>query len=253
MGILDNKVALVTGAAGGVGRGIALALAGEGASIAVVDIDTEGAAETMRQVTARGAQAVAIECDIRRSEQVNRAVAECVQTLGGVNILVNNAIAAHINVPIEQLADEDIDLSFDTGPRASLYFMRACFEHLKGDGRVINLRSASEIQGIPGMAPYIASKGAVAALTRAAAREWGRQGITVNCIAPLVNTEASNEHFGGLTEEQLEKFVFRSLSIPRFGEAEQDIGRTAVFLSGPDAAYITGCTLSVDGGGSFMS
>ncbi len=253
MGLLDGRVAIVTGAAGGVGRGITLALAKEGARVAVVDINREGAEETVALVAKEGGVAGAVACDIRDSAQVDAAVARVADEFGGVHILVNNAIAANINIPLDKLTDEDIALSLDTGPKASLYFMRACFPHLKGDGRVINLRSASEVQGIPGMAPYIAAKGAVAALTRAAAREWGKQGITVNCIAPLVYTPAANQHFGGLTEEQLQSFVLRGLSIPRFGEAEQDIGRTAVFLCGPDAAYITGCTLSVDGGGSFMS
>lgn len=253
MGTLDGRVAIVTGGAGGVGRGIALALAKEGARVAVADIDRDGMAETVGLIEAQGGAALAVPCDIRDSAQVNEAVATVAGEFGGINILVNNAIAANINVPLDTLTDEDIALSLDTGPKASLYFMRACYPHLQGDGRVINLRSASEMQGMPGMAPYIAAKGAVAALTRAAAREWGKQGITVNCIAPLVYTPAADEHFGGLTEEQLKSFVLRGLSIPRFGEAEADIGRTAVFLCGPDASYITGCTLSVDGGGSFMS
>ena len=103
-----------------------------------------------------------------------------------------------------------------------------------------------------GFGAYVASKAAVGGLTRVAAREWGRHGITVNNLAPFVLSDGARSYFDERPEE-LEKIVLRSLAVPRLGDAESDVGRAAVFLAGPDSSYVTGVTLSVDGGGSFFS
>jgi NAD(P)-dependent dehydrogenase (short-subunit alcohol dehydrogenase family) len=196
-----------------------------------------------------------VVCDIRDSGQVDACVADVVDRFGTVDILVNNAIDA-TSGRFEEITDEDLDRVLDTGPKATLYFMRACFPHLKdrpeGGGRVINLRSGSEPQGLAGFGAYIASKAAVGGLTRAAAREWGRHGITVNALCPFVLSDGARSYFDERPEE-LDRIVLRSLSIPRLGDAEADVGRAAVFLAGPDSGYVTGCTLTVDGGGSFFS
>jgi NAD(P)-dependent dehydrogenase (short-subunit alcohol dehydrogenase family) len=246
MGTLDGKIAIVTGAARGVGRGIALALGRAGARVAIADV-----LPADDVIAALGPQdAFASSCDVRSSAQVNDFVAAVVARFGTVDILVNNAIATKI-VPIAEVDDESIELALSTGPAATLYFMRACYPYLTGAGRVINLRSGSEAQGLPGHAAYIAAKAAIGAITRVAAREWGRQGITVNAICPLALTEAVQEEFsrrpGALDG------VLRQLSIPRTGDPEQDIGRAVVFLADPGSGFITGCTLMVDGGGSFFS
>jgi NAD(P)-dependent dehydrogenase (short-subunit alcohol dehydrogenase family) len=178
-------------------------------------------------------------------------VADVVDRFGTVDILVNNAIDA-TSGRFEDITDDDLDRVLDTGPKATLYFMRACFPHLKGVGRIINLRSGSEPQGLSGFGAYIASKAAVGGLTRAAAREWGRHGITVNALCPFVLSDGARSYFDERPEE-LERIVLKSLSIPRLGDAEADVGRAAVFLAGPDSSYVTGCTLTVDGGGSFFS
>ncbi|MEV8421734.1 SDR family NAD(P)-dependent oxidoreductase [Streptomyces niveus] len=252
MGTLDGKIAIVTGAGGGVGRGISLALAKEGASVAVVDINGEAAQGTVGAIEAVGASGLALTVDIRDSAAVDVAVAAVVERYGTVDILVNNAQAARVGVPLAEVTDEDLDLAFGTGPRASFSFMRACYPYLKdGYGRVINLRSASELMGMVGYAAYVSAKGAIAALTRSAAREWGKDGITVNCIAPFVLTPAADAHFKAHPDDY--QGVVAALSIPRSGDAESDVGRTAVFLAGPDASYLTGTTMSVDGGGAFYA
>ncbi|MBB2943342.1 NAD(P)-dependent dehydrogenase (short-subunit alcohol dehydrogenase family) [Actinoplanes lutulentus] len=252
MGTLDGKVAIITGAGGGVGRGIATALAKEGTAVAVIDINGDGAKQTVGLIEAASATGLAITADISDSAAVDSAVADVVDRFGTVDILVNNAQASRSGVPLAEVTDADLDLAFGTGPRACFYFMRACFPYLKdGYGRVINLRSASELLGMAGYATYVSTKGAIGALTRSAAREWGALGITVNCIAPGVMTPGAEAHFKANPDDY--KAVVATMSIPRFGDAEGDVGRAAVFLAGPDASYITGTTLSVDGGGAFYA
>lgn len=253
MGSLEGRVAIVTGAARGVGAGIARALAKEGARVAVVDLDADGAERVAADLAAY-AGAAAYACDIRDSAQVDACVAAVVARFGGVDVLVNNAIDA-TSGPFEDTTDDDLDRVLDTGPRATLFFMRACFPHLRDTaygGRVINLRSGSEPQGLAGFGAYVAAKAAVGGLTRVAAREWGRHGITVNSLAPFVLSDGARSYFDDRPEE-LERIVLRTLSVPRLGDAEADVGRAAVYLAGPDSSYVTGVTLSVDGGGSFFS
>ncbi|MEU6580546.1 SDR family oxidoreductase [Nocardia sp. NPDC046763] len=250
MGVLQDKSAIVTGAGQGVGQGIALALAAEGAKVAVVDLNQDTAKDTVTQIENRGGTATAIVCDIRDSAQVDAAVLHTVDTFGGVDILVNNAMATKFGVPIEELTDEDIELSYRTGPMATAYFMRAAFPFLQGGGRVINIRSGSEVEGIVGFGAYVPAKAAVGGLTRTAAREWGRKGVNVNAVCPFVLSPAAKQYYATHPEEL--DWAMNQLSIPRDGDAEHDVGRAVVFLAGPDAGFVTGCTIMADGGGSFI-
>ena len=251
MGSLDEKVAIVTGGGGGVGRGICLAFAKEGARVVVLDLDPDAAHVVADAVEGVGGVAFPLTCDISTSEAIEQAVAAVVERFGTVDILVNNAQGARGGVPFEEITDADLDLTFGTGPVASIRFMRACFPYLKDGSRVINLRSGSELMGMAGMGAYIAAKGAIGALTRVAAREWGRHGITVNCLAPAVMSDAAKGYFEDNPDELTA--LTAGMSIPRFGDAESDVGRVAVFLAGPDSAYVTGCTVAADGGGAFYS
>ena len=251
MGILDGKVALITGAGQGVGRGIALAMAKEGAAIAVIDRNAATAAETASLIEDLGGNALHHVCDVGHSDEVNACVAAVVEAFGTVDILVNNAVDARVGIALQDVDDEQFLISFASGPFASFWFMRACFPHLQNGGSVINLRSGTENQSMVGYGAYVAAKAAVGGLTRAAAREWGRKGITVNALAPFAlspSAEADLARQPGRLDS-----VYRQLSIPRSADVEADIGRAAVFLAGPDARFITGCTLSVDGGGSFFA
>ena len=251
MGVLDEKVAIVTGAARGVGEGIATALAKEGARVAVVDRDAITAEETAARLRGWGAEADFFHCDIRVTAEVDACVAQVVERWGTVDILVNNAVATSAGMAVQDITDEDFDLVWQTGPRATLAFMRACYPHLRGGGRVVNLRSGSEFQTLFGYGHYIAAKSAIGGLTRAAAREWGRDGITVNAVCPFVLSPASEAFFAD-KPQQLERII-SGFSIPRTGDAEADVGRAVVYLAGPDAGYVTGMTLSVDGGAVFTA
>jgi NAD(P)-dependent dehydrogenase (short-subunit alcohol dehydrogenase family) len=251
VGILQGKVALVTGAGQGVGRGIAQALAREGAAVAVVDRNPETAEASVALIEDAGGTAIVHICDVRSSTEVNACVAAVVETLGTVDILVNNAVDARVGIPLQDADDEQFLISFTSGPFASFWFMRACFPHLQDGGRVINLRSGTENQAMPGYGAYVAAKAAVGGLTRAAAREWGRQGITVNALVPFALSPSAEADL--VREPGRLEAVYRQLSIPRSADVEADVGRAAVFLAGPDATFITGCTLSVDGGGSFFA
>ena len=250
MAVLHDKVAIVTGGGGGVGRGICTAFAKEGAKVVVLDIDGQAAKSVASHLESIGAQCVVLQSDISDADEIERAVQSTVEWFGTVDILVDNAQAGRHDVGLEDMPDDDFNLALATGPVAAFRFMKACYPYLTDGGRIINLRSGAETNGMPNRAGYNTAKGAIAALTKSAAREWGRRGITVNCLAPFVLHEKAQEFFAEHPEEL--DGLLAGVSIPRSGDAETDVGRAAVFLAGPDASFVTGCTLTVDGGGAFM-
>ncbi|MFI5709369.1 SDR family NAD(P)-dependent oxidoreductase [Kribbella sp. NPDC051620] len=239
----------MTGAGQGIGRGIATALAGAGASVAVVDADGDRAEAVAAEIAG-----LPLTCDVREPDQVQAAVSTVVDRFGTVDILVNNAMAQTPGIPLSEVSLAEFELPFRVGPWGTFLFMKECFPYLResqAGGRVVNLRSGSELEGRAGYGPYVAAKGAIAGLTRVAAREWGRHGITVNALSPFVLGEAAEQYFSDRPEELRE--LLAKTSIPRSGRAVEDVGRVVVFLAGPDASYLTGCTIPVDGGGIFFS
>ena len=248
MGILDGKVALITGAGQGVGRGIALAMAKEGAVIAVSGRTQSKIDSVVAEIAAIGGRAVAILGDVKIPADVTRTVAETVAAFGGIDILVNNAQ----EVPLGRLLEariEDYQTGFDSGPIASLRFMQACYPHLKarGGGSIVNLVTAAAVRwDMAGYGMHGSVKQAIRSLTRAAAAEWGPDNIRTNNIAP----EALSPGFAGWMESDPEGTAAFIATIPmgRVGDCEKDIGRAVAALCGPNMEYISGATIPVDGG-----
>lgn len=251
MGTLDRRIAIITGAGRGIGRGIARALAREGASIAVIEIDPASGSETARELRSLGVRASFIECDVRDRKQVEAAVARVVADWGAIDILINNATGARkediYSAAVDQ-TDEQFDRVLDVDVKGSFFFMRACFPYLKqSDGaRVVNISSCDGSEFAPFMAAYTTAKEALRALTGSIAKEWGAYGITVNCVCPNAATEGLAEYWK-MYPEQYAAYLART-PMGRQGDAERDVGRTLAFLVGPDASYITGQTINVDGG-----
>jgi NAD(P)-dependent dehydrogenase (short-subunit alcohol dehydrogenase family) len=251
VGCLDGKVVIVTGAGQGVGRGVALALAGEGARVVVLGRTMAKCEAVSAEIAERGGAAVAVGCDIEHRDQVERSVAETVERWGRIDSVVNNAQSSVIR-SIRKLAEGDMDAMWQSGPMAALRFMQVCFPHLRAtQGSVINMGSGSSILPQPAMGGYAMVKEAVRVLTRVAAMEWGRYGIRVNAICPLAASPGF-EHFNAAAPGAVETMVLPQVPLGRLGDAEVDIGRAVVFLCGPDSRYVTGTTLMVDGGYNYL-
>lgn len=245
---LLDKVAIVTGAGQGVGRGIARAFAKQGARCVIADFNEETGRQVVRELEELGREATYVACDVTKRDSVDTAVAHAIDRFGGLDILVNNAQRAPYKpTPILEHTDEIVDLCFDTGFRGTLYFMQAAYPHLKkSGGRIINIGSASGLEGRAGLGAYGAAKEAIRALSKTAAHEWGRDGINVNIICPLANSPgvaAMIEH-----NPNFEKQITAGQPIGRIGDCENDIGPVAVFLASEDSRYVTGHTISADGG-----
>lgn len=243
---LKNKVALVTGGGQGVGRGIALALASEGADVAVTGRTQKKLDDCAAELEQRGVRALALACDVKNAEQLASTVNSVTSTLGGPNILVNNAQ----EVPMGHLSDLTEDAlqgGWESGPLATFRLMKLCYPHLKGGGNIINLASSAAMRWDPdAYGGYGAVKEAIRQLTRTAACEWGVDGIRSNCIVPLANSPGmqwwTNEH-----PEEAAEFT-ASLPMQRIGDCEADIGRFVATLCSDDCQYVNGQTIGLDGG-----
>ena len=245
---LAGKVVIITGAGQGVGRGITLAMAREGARCVIAEMNAENGERVKAEVEALGAKALFVSCDVTLREQAEATVETCLKTFGRLDILVNNAQRAPIKpTPLIDHTDEIVDLCFNTGFRGTLYFMQAAYPHLRQTGgRIINLGSGAGLEGMSGQGAYGAGKEAIRALSKTAAREWGPEGIRVNVLCPL----AKSPGVAAMLEQapEMEKHMTRGHPIARVGDCEDDIGGVAVFLASDEARYVTGQTLMADGG-----
>jgi NAD(P)-dependent dehydrogenase (short-subunit alcohol dehydrogenase family) len=250
MGILDGKAALVTGAGQGVGRGIALALAAEGARVMSAGRTLEKVQDTAAEIGRRGGEGAAVAADVKDEPAIDHAVTATVERFGTVDILVNNAQEVTI-APLAELTRQAMDDSWRSGPLATFSFMQACYPHLRGGGVIVNLATGMGLRADSQLyAAYVAAKEAIRAMTRTAAMEWGPEGIRANVIIPLAASEGF-ARWGERYPERYERFV-DSIPLRRVGRTEEDIGRAAVFLCGPDGDYVTGTTLMVDGGQAYL-
>ncbi len=243
--ILEGKTAVVTGASRGIGRGVALALAREGAEVIVnYNGSRERALEVVSEIEAGGGRAAAIQCDVSDFEQAKEFFGGVVKEYGKIDILVNNAGITKDNLIMKMSEAEfsDVIRTNLAGTFNGIKFVtRPMMKQRRG--RIINMASVSGIVGNMGQANYSASKAGVIGLTKATAKELAARNITVNAIAPgFIATEMTDKLPEGVREE-----ACRSIPLKEFGQVE-DVANAVVFLASDGARYITGQVLSVDGG-----
>ncbi|KCZ45751.1 SDR family NAD(P)-dependent oxidoreductase [Hyphomonas sp. CY54-11-8] len=245
---LTNKAALITGGGAGIGRGIAQRFAKEGARLVIAEINSAKGEEAVAELCAAGAEAHFIHTDVREKTQVEAAVAHTINTLGGIDILVNNAFALSPNVTLEKKSDAMLESTLKSGGWAAWWAMRASLESMKarGGGKIINFFSIDAEVGAWFHADYNMSKMAILGLTRSAAAEWGRFNINVNAIAPA----AMGEVFHKLVEENpgFAEAAAQRKPLGRNGEPEADVAPVVVFLASSMSDFVTGELIHVDGG-----
>lgn len=245
---LSGKVALVTGAGQGVGLGIALALSASGARVVLAGRTLDKVEKAAATVAERGGTASAVACDVKDAASLAAAVDHAVGMFGGLDILVNNAQEVPLG-RLDQVSDEAFLAGFESGPLASFRLMKLARPHLaaRGGGTIVNLASSAGIRwDMTGYGAYGAVKQAIRSLTRAAAAEWGREGIRVLSIAPHAESPGLKRWVENRPEEA--EAFFRTIPLGRIGKLEEDIGRAVVALCGQDLAYLTGATIPLDGG-----
>jgi NAD(P)-dependent dehydrogenase (short-subunit alcohol dehydrogenase family) len=250
MSTLSGKTAIVTGGGQGVGRGIALALADEGAQVVVCGRTADTLVHTCDEIRQRGAQAFEVVCDVARPGDLAHLVEQTVSQFGTVDILVNNA-ALIPHGSILEIDEALVQAAWEAGPMAALRLMRLCHPYLKGGGAVVNVSSGIAVAAkAPNRGIYAATKASLNAISRAAANEWGPDGIRVNVIMPFAVTDSVDRFF--TNEPERANSILVEVPLGRVGDPETDIGRAVAFLAGPNAKYITGVTLPLDGGTSFI-
>ena len=243
MATLSNKAALVTGGSRGICAAIAKRLAADGASVAITYTKgAEAAAAVVKEIQKAGGRAVAIQADAADATAVVAAVNKVVAAFGSLDILVNNAGTA-VPKPFEEATIEEIDRMIDINVRGVFIATHAALKHMKAGGRIISIGSCvGERVLTPGLTPYAASKGAVKMFTQGLAREVGGRGITVNNIQPgPIDTDLNPAAGDWATPQKA------NTALNRYGTVN-DVAALVAFVAGPDASYITGANLTVDGG-----
>ncbi len=244
MTILENQVALVTGASRGIGRAIALELGKLGATVAGTATSEQGASGISAYLAEAGVKGRGLVLEVNDSARIDAVIAEVQRYFGGVSILVNNAGITRDTLAM-RMSDEDWDTVIDTDLKSVFRLSRAVLHGMMKAraGRIINITSVVGSAGNPGQINYAAAKAGVTGMTRALAREIGSRNITVNCVAPgFIDTDMTK----ALSEEQ-KTALLQAIPLNRLG-APQDVAAAVAFLASPAAAYVTGTTLHVNGG-----
>ena len=251
MGNLEGKVAIVTGAGRGIGQQIAKKLASEGAKVAVVDLKPEWCEETVGLVKAAGSDACALGCNVAESAEVDACVKAVIEKFGRVDIMVNNAGITKDGL-LMRMSDADWDAVLNVNLKGTFLFTRAVSRPMMKNkdangvqqgGVIINIASVVGIMGNAGQANYTASKGGVIALTKTTAKELGSRNVRCNAVAPgFIQSKMTD-----VLPEEVKKAYMETIPLKRFGTAE-DIAKCVAFLAGPEASYITGQIISVNGG-----
>jgi NAD(P)-dependent dehydrogenase (short-subunit alcohol dehydrogenase family) len=248
---VEGAVVIVTGAGRGVGRGIAHHLARNGARVVIADVRADRLARCAGELEGLGTECLAAECDVGDRAAVFALVERALARFGRVDGLVNNAQGLRPTLSLAEVRTEDMDVLFDTGPKAALWGMQAVFPAMRaqGFGRIVNVASASGLAGLAGYGPYNAAKEAIRALTRTAAREFARHGIVVNCFCPAATGHRRPPGDEASFQKEAWDRMYAHHPMGRDGDPEHDIAPVVLFLLSPACRFLTGETLKVDGGG----
>ncbi|WP_080059215.1 SDR family NAD(P)-dependent oxidoreductase [Spirosoma aerolatum] len=245
---LKNQVAIVTGAARGIGQQYCLALAGEGAQLVAIDILS--CADTLTKVQQAGGQALEIVTDVTLPQQVEAMVAQVLQRYGRIDILINNAALIPPLTPFDQVSEASWDRGMATNVKGMWLCSKAVIPSMRqqGNGKIINISSDTVWAGTPMLLPYVTSKGAILAFTRALARELSGSGIHVNCVTPgLTVTEGVQQMADPETVSSIQQLVLDGQIIKR-RQKPDDVAGVIVFLASDESDFVTGQTINVDGG-----
>ena len=249
MHTVEGKVIIVTGSGRGNGLGMARHLGLGGAKVVVAEWKPELLDAAVAELTALGVEALGVATNIMERAEIDAMVAATVARFGRVDGIVNNAQTFRPMAPMSEVSAEDVDVFYTSGVKGTLWAMQAVYPHMvaQGWGRIVNFASSMGITGGRGFGAYNASKEAVRALTRTAAREWAADGIVVNCIAPA----AADHHGDAAKQSEGYRIFVENCPMGRQGDPEKDMGPLAWFLCSDACRYLTGHTFMADGG-AFM-
>lgn len=254
MGIFDGKTVIITGGgkAKSIGYGIATAYAKEGANLVLTGRNEQKLLDAKEELERLyNVKVLPVQADVSPAEdsfdRVKEVVQKTIEAFGRIDVLINNAQASASGVPLAQHTKEQFDLGIYSGLYATFYYMQACYPYLKEtQGSVINFASGAGLFGNAGQASYAAAKEAIRGLSRVAATEWGKDNINVNIVCPLAMT-SQLENFKVAYPEAYEKNL-KAVPMGRFGDPEKDIGRVCVLLGSEDFKYMSGETITLEGG-----
>jgi NAD(P)-dependent dehydrogenase (short-subunit alcohol dehydrogenase family) len=243
---LTGQVAIVTGTSRGLGQELARALAKSGADLVITSRHRETLAPFAAEIQALGRRVVALELDVRNRDSIERMVADAESTFGQLDILVNNA-GCNVRKPALEVSWDDWNLVVETNLRGSFFVAQAVARRMvpKGYGRIINIGSVTSVFGYAGLAPYGASRGGIRQLTMSLADDWGKHGVTVNCLAPGWFRTAQNNVM--YEDKEWVEYLTERIPVKRPGQPN-DLDGAVVFLASESSRYVTGQTLLVDGG-----
>lgn len=245
---LEGKVTIITGGGKGIGFGLAKAFAREGSNLVITGRNEGRLQEAKERLESEyDITVLPIAADGADEEATKRVVAAAVERFGRIDTLINNAQVSKSGLPLIEHTREDMDLAINSGLYAAFFYMKECYPYLKeSKGSVINFASGAGLFGKLGQSSYAAAKEGIRGMSRVAAAEWGPDGIRVNVVCPLAMTESLQEW----KENYPDLFAKTIQGIPlgRFADPTEDIGRVCVFLASDDASYVTGETVTLQGG-----
>ena len=245
---LEGNVTIITGAGKGIGFGLAQAFAKEGSDLVITGrTESRLLAAKERIEKEYDVRVLPVVADGADEKAIRNVVERTIETFGKINTLVNNAQVSKSGLPLVEHTKEDFDLAINSGLYAAFFYMRECFPYLKETrGSVINFASGAGLFGKLGQSSYAAAKEGIRGMSRVAAAEWGPDGVRVNVICPLAMTESLHEWKANYPD--LFEKTIQGIPLGRFADPMNDIGKLCVFLSSEDASYITGETITLQGG-----